>query len=107
MSDHLSAVFSALADPTRRGIIARLCEGDATVGELAEPFNISAPAISRHLKVLEQADLIERNTEAQWRRCHLKQETLKAAADWLEEQRLFWMTSFDRLDELLDKADRT
>ncbi len=105
MSDHLSAVFAALADPTRRGIIARLCESDATVGELAEPFNISAPAISRHLKVLERANLIERNTEAQFRRCRVKQESLQAATDWLEEQRIFWQTSFTRLDNLLKQAD--
>ncbi len=103
--DQLSTVFSALADPTRRAIIARLCEGDATVGELAQPFDISAPAISRHIKVLEQADLIERTTEAQWRRCRLKEEGLEAASDWLEEQREFWLASFERLNKLLMQGD--
>ncbi len=104
--DQLSAVFSALADPTRRAIIARLCEGDATVGELSQPFDISAPAISRHIKVLEQAELIERTTQAQWRRCHLKQEAMQVAADWLEQQRTFWLTSFDRLDEVLKQSSK-
>lgn len=101
--DQLSQVFSALADPTRRAIIARLCEGDATVGELSVPFDISAPAISRHIKVLEQAKLIERTAIAQWRRCHLNEETLQVASNWLEEHRAFWQTSLDRLDELLKK----
>ena len=88
--DALSQTFSALADPTRRAILARLADGDATVGELAEPFEMSLPAVSRHLKVLTQAGLIERSTEAQWRRCALRGEGLRAAADWIEFYRHFW-----------------
>lgn len=103
--DQLSTVFSALADPTRRAIIARLCAGDATVGELAKPFDISAPAISRHIKVLERARLIERTAEAQWRRCRLNEEGLTAASDWLREQREFWLASFERLDKVLKQGD--
>ena len=87
---------------TRRAIVARLCRGDATVGELAEPFEISSPAISRHLKVLQRAQLIEQTTEAQWRRCRISEQGLRLASGWLEEQRSFWTQSFDRLDDVLD-----
>jgi DNA-binding transcriptional ArsR family regulator len=99
--DTLSQTFSALADPTRRAILARLAESDATVGELAEPFDMSLPAVSRHLKVLTTAGLIERSTEAQWRRCTLRGEGLRSAADWIEFYRRFWEASFDRLDAFL------
>src|SRR5688500_18166293 len=96
--DPLSAVFSALADPTRRAILARLTQGDATVTELAEPFAMSLPAVSKHLKVLERAGLISRGRSAQWRPCRLRPEALHGAADWLEQQRALWEASFDRLD---------
>jgi len=108
--DALSQTFSALADPTRRAILARLATGAATVGELAQPFDMSLPAVSRHLKVLTDAGLIERSTEAQWRRCALRGDGFKAAADWIEFYRRFWESSFDRLDTFLrqtapEKAD--
>jgi DNA-binding transcriptional ArsR family regulator len=93
----LDDVFSALADPTRRAILARLALGEASVGELAEPFKISLPAVSRHLKVLESAHLIAREKDAQWRRCRLRPEPLKEAADWISRYREFWE---DRLDAL-------
>jgi DNA-binding transcriptional ArsR family regulator len=96
--DRLSAAFAALADPTRRGILARLASGEASVTELAEPFDISLPAVSRHLKVLADAGLIERGREAQWRPCKLKAERLKDVADWVEHYRRFWEQSFERLD---------
>jgi DNA-binding transcriptional ArsR family regulator len=99
--DHLSRTFSALADPTRRAILARLVSGEASVTELAEPFEMSLPAISKHLKVLEQAGLIVRSREAQWRPCRLAPEPLKDATDWLEEFRRFWDDSLDRLAEHL------
>jgi len=99
MTDRLSTTFAALADPTRRAILARLAQGEASVGELAEPFEISLPAISRHLKVLEKARLIARERDAQWRRCRIEPEGLKAAADWVEQYRRFWE---DRLDALAD-----
>ncbi len=99
MPDVLSATFSALSDPTRRAILARLAEGEATVNELAEPFDISLPAISRHLKVLEQARLITREREAQWRRCRLAPQPLKEAAEWMERCRAFWEARFDALDK--------
>src|SRR5215475_5470678 len=102
--DTLSQTFSALADPTRRAILARLADGDATVGELAEPFDMSLPAVSRHLKVLTDAGLIERHTEAQWRRCAIRGEGLRAAADWIEFYRRFWEESFDRLDAFLSRT---
>lgn len=105
--DALSQTFSALADPTRRAILARLADGDATVGELAEPFEMSLPAVSRHLKVLTQAGLIERSTEAQWRRCALRGEGLRAAADWIEFYRRFWEESFNRLDAFLSRTAPT
>ncbi|MGH7947692.1 MAG: ArsR/SmtB family transcription factor [Candidatus Binataceae bacterium] len=100
-SDHLSSTFAALADPTRRAILARLALGEAAVTELAEPFEMSLPAISKHLKVLERAGLIARGREAQWRPCRLAPVPLKDAADWLDEYRRFWEQSFDRLDEYL------
>lgn len=97
-ADPLSITFSALADPTRRAILARLALGETTVNELAQPFDMSLPAVSRHLKVLEQAGLIERGREAQWRPCRLKAEPLKEAASWIERYRQFWEERFDRLD---------
>jgi DNA-binding transcriptional ArsR family regulator len=100
-SPDLSTTFGALADPTRRAILTRLASGEATVSELAAPFQMSGPAISKHLKVLERAGLIERGREAQWRPCRLVATPLKDAADWLEEYRRFWEESFDRLDEYL------
>lgn len=102
--DQLSQTFSALADPTRRAILARLATGSATVGELAEPFEMSLPAVSRHLRVLTDAGLIERQTEAQWRRCALRGEGMRAAADWIEFYRRFWEQSFDRLEAFLERT---
>jgi DNA-binding transcriptional ArsR family regulator len=99
----LDSTFAALADPTRRAILARLADGDATVGELAEPFKVSLPAISRHLKVLEEASLIEREREGKHRRCRLKPAPLKAAADHLDHYARFWSGAFDRLDVHLKK----
>jgi DNA-binding transcriptional ArsR family regulator len=101
MDDQITATFAALADPTRRAILARLALGETSVTEIAAPFEMSMPAISRHLKVLEKAGLISRGREAQWRPCKLKAEPLKQAADWLDEYRRFWEESFDRLDEYL------
>jgi DNA-binding transcriptional ArsR family regulator len=101
--DHLSSTFAALADPTRRAILARLALGESSVNQLAEPFDISLPAISRHLKVLETAGLISRSREAQWRPCKLNPEQLKIAADWLDYYRKFWDESFDRFDDYLRK----
>ncbi len=103
MPDLLSATFSALADPTRRAILARLAQGEATVNELAEPFEISLPAVSRHLKVLEGAGLISRGREAQWRPCKLEPERLKAVDDWLSVYRRFWEQSFDKLAAYLEE----
>jgi len=102
-ADQLSTTFSALADPTRRAILARLTLGETSVNDLAEPFGISLPAISRHLKVLEKAGLITRGREAQWRPCKLNAKEFKAAADWLEGYRRFWDESFDRLDVFLQE----
>jgi|SRR5882757_1325789 len=99
--DQLSSTFAALADPTRRAILARLSTGEATVTELAEPFRVSLPAISKHLKVLERAGLISRGRSAQWRPCRLDAAPMKDANAWLEEYRGFWEESFDRLDEHL------
>ena len=99
--DPLSATFSALADPTRRAILARLATGEASVTELAEPFEMSMPAISKHLKVLERAGLIARGREAQWRPCRLEAGPLKNVSDWVENYRRFWEESFDRLDAYL------
>ena len=100
-ADRLDAVFAALADPTRRAILARLANGEASVTALAEPFEMSLPAISKHLKVLERAGLIVRGRAAQWRPCRLDATALKDAAAWLEKYRQFWEQSFDRLDEYL------
>ena len=100
-SDHLSATFAALANPTRRAILARLTAGAASVGELAEPFAMSLPAISKHLKVLERAGLIVRGRKAQWRPCRLAGEPLGEVAEWVRHYRRFWEQSFDRLDEVL------
>jgi len=109
-SDTLSATLSALADPTRRAILARLAEGEATVNELARPFAISLPAVSRHLKVLEGAGLISRGREAQWRPCRLEAGALRDVDDWLRRYRRFWSGSFDKMDayiaELKDKEKR-
>src|SRR5712671_5324942 len=99
--DRLSTTFSALADPTRRAILARLVSGEVSVTELAEPFAMSLPAVSKHLKVLERAGLIARSREAQWRPCRLEAGPLKDAADWLEHYRRFWEQSFDRLANYL------
>jgi DNA-binding transcriptional ArsR family regulator len=101
LSRDLSVTFGALADPTRRAILARLASGEATVSELGEPFEMSGPAISKHLKVLERAGLVSRGREAQWRPCRLVAAPLKDAAQWLEEYRRFWEQSFDRLDDYL------
>jgi DNA-binding transcriptional ArsR family regulator len=101
MSPDLNITFAALADPTRRAILGRLASGEASVTELAEPFEMSLPAISKHLKVLERAGLIARGSEAQWRPCRLAAGPLKDAANWLEHYRRFWDESFDRLEEYL------
>lgn len=101
MTDQLSATFAALADPTRRAILARLTEGEASVNELAAPFDISLPAVSRHLKVLECAGLISRSREAQVRPCKLEADALKRAHAWIEPYRRFWDASFERLDDYL------
>ena len=100
-NDPLSTTFAALADPTRRAILARLASGEATVGELAAPFDISLPAISKHLKVLQRAGLIEQGRQAQWRPCRLTPEPLRDLADWVAQYRRHWEVSFDRLDEYL------
>jgi len=104
--DQLSVIFAALADPTRRAILARLAEGDATVTELAEPFSISLPAISRHLKVLEHAGLISRSRSGQWLSSTLEAAPLKEATDWMERYRQFWDASFDRLDAHLRRIQQ-
>lgn len=100
-SSQLDAVFSALSDPTRRAILERLANGQATVNEIAEPFSMSQPAVSRHLKVLEQAGLIEREIDQQRRPARLKADQMSAAADWLAEFEQFWTTSFNQLDNIL------
>ena len=100
-ADRLSETFAALADPTRRAILARLALGETSVTELAEPFEMSMPAVSKHLKVLERAGLIERGHEAQWRPCRLAPAPLKDVDDWVEQYRKFWEQSFDRLDQYL------
>lgn len=102
MPDHLDTTFSALADPTRRAILARLTLGEASVMELAEPFDMSQPAVSRHLKVLEQAGLISRGRDAQRRPCRLEAAPLAEASAWLERYRQLWEGNFQRLDALLD-----
>jgi DNA-binding transcriptional ArsR family regulator len=106
-NDQLSTIFAALADPTRRAILARLAEGEATVSELAEPFEISLPAVSRHLKVLEAAGLISRTRSAQWRSSRLEAAPLGAATQWMETYRRFWDTSFDKLDAHLKRIQTT
>jgi DNA-binding transcriptional ArsR family regulator len=102
----LDAVFAALADPTRRAILSRLAGGEASVNEIAAPFDISQPAVSRHLKVLEQAGLIERDIDQQRRPARLKAEPMAAAVRWLEEFRQFWSSSFDQLDDLLEELKK-
>ncbi len=99
--DALSDTFAALADPTRRAILARLARGEASVTELAEPFAMSLPAVSKHLKVLERAGLITRGRQAQWRPCRLDARPLRDVAAWIDEYRRFWAESFERLDEYL------
>ena len=99
--DRLNATFAALADPTRRAILARLASGETSVSELAEPFEMSLPAVSKHLNVLQRAGLIARGREAQWRPCRLAAGPLKDASDWLEHYRRFWEESFDRLEDYL------
>ena len=101
--ERLTAIFGALADPTRRAILARLKEGEASVNALAAPFDISLPAISRHLKVLEHAGLIVRGREAQWRPCRLDSDPIKEVAEWAGGFREFWEQSFEKLDELLSE----
>jgi DNA-binding transcriptional ArsR family regulator len=105
-ADHLSATFAALADPTRRAILARLASGESSVLEIAKPFDISLPAVSKHLKVLERAGLIERGREAQWRPCRLHANPLKDVADWVEYYRRHWEESFDKLDRYLKELQR-
>jgi DNA-binding transcriptional ArsR family regulator len=99
--DELSLTFAALADPTRRAILARLAQGEATVNELAAPFNLSLPGVSKHLKVLQHAGLISQGRRAQWRPCRLEPTRLKEAADWIDSYRHIWEQRFDRLDEYL------
>ncbi|HQR04562.1 MAG: winged helix-turn-helix transcriptional regulator [Proteobacteria bacterium] len=107
VADALSATFSALADPTRRAILARLAGGEATVTELAEPFAMTLPAVTKHLKVLERAGLIRRSRAAQWRPCQLEAEPLREAADWVAQYRRFWEARFDRLEAYLrDTQDK-
>ena len=103
MSDHLSATFAALADPTRRAILARLASGECSVTELAEPFDMSMPAVSKHLRVLERAGLIARGREAQWRPCRLRPAPLKDVSEWVERYRDIWEQRFDRLEEYLQE----
>ncbi|HTN04359.1 ArsR/SmtB family transcription factor [Planctellipticum variicoloris] len=100
-TDSLSAVFAALADPTRRAILARVAEGEASVTELAKPFKMSLPAVSKHLKVLERAGLIARGREAQWRPCRLEAKPLQEVADWVGQYRQFWEERLDRLEDYL------
>ena len=112
MSDPLSTTFAALADPTRRAILARLAEGDATVSELARPFDTSLPNVSKHLKVLKDAGLVTQGRDAQWRPCHLEPKRLRDANVWIEQYQRFWEERFDRLDAYLrqlqhdDEEDR-
>ncbi|MEZ4703268.1 MAG: metalloregulator ArsR/SmtB family transcription factor [Rhodothermales bacterium] len=101
VSDTLSATFAALADPTRRAMLTRLVEGEASVKELASPLAISAPAVTKHLKVLERAGLITRSRKAQWRPCRLEAKPLREVADWVAQYRQYWEESFDRLDAYL------
>ena len=105
-ADALSSTFAALSDPTRRAILARLARGNATVLELAEPFDLSLPAVSKHLKVLERAGLVTRGREAQWRPCQLRARPLRAAADWIEAYRELWEQRFDRMAEYLEELQQ-
>ncbi len=105
-ADRLTATFAALADPTRRAILARLAQGEANVTELAKPFDMSQPAISKHLKVLARAGLISRGRDAQSRPCRLEPSRLKEATTWMEKYRRFWDESFDRLDGILDEMKK-
>ena len=105
-TDRLSATFAAIADPTRRAILARLASGEATVTELAKPFDMTLPAVSKHLKVLEHAGLISRGRDAQWRPARLEVERLKEATKWMERYRIFWERSLDRLDAHLRELQR-
>jgi DNA-binding transcriptional ArsR family regulator len=105
MSNHLSMTFSALSDPTRRAILARLALGETSVKELAEPFAISAPSITKHLKVLERAGLITRSRDAQWRPCRLEATPLREVSDWVENYRRFWEQSMNRLDDYLSTLE--
>ena len=105
-SSQLDRTFAALADPTRRAILARLAQGETSVKDLAQPFAMTAPAVTKHLKVLEDAGLIQRSRSAQWRPCSLTPEPLKQASDWLGEYRQFWEQSFDRLDAYLIEIQR-
>lgn len=105
-ADPLTGIFAALADPTRRAILARLSRGEATVTELAEPFAMSLPAVSKHLKVLQQAGLVSQGRQAQWRPCRLEAAPLREAAAWLAYYRRFWGESLDRLDEYLQQIQR-
>ena len=105
-ADPLNTTFAALADPTRRAILARLSRGEATVTELAAPFAMSLPAVSKHLKVLQRAGLIEQGRQAQWRPCRLRPERLRDVADWIGEYRRLWEASFDRLDAYLQELQK-
>ena len=100
-TDRLSSTFAALADPTRRAILARLSSGEASVGDIAKPFRMTLPAVTKHLKVLQRAGLVKQRREAQWRPCTLEAEPLREASDWVDQYRRFWEESFDRLDEYL------
>jgi len=104
--DHLSATFAALADPTRRAILGRLARGESSVTDLAAPFEMTLPAISKHLKVLERAGLIERGREAQWRPCRLRAAPLQKVASWVEHYRRFWEQRLDRIDDYLRELQR-
>ena len=106
MLDQLSSTLSALADPTRRAIVARLAAGEATVNELAAPFDMSLPAVSKHLKVLERAGLISRGRNAQWRPCRLEAKAMQGATRWLDEYRQYWEESFDRLTDYLTRVQQ-
>jgi DNA-binding transcriptional ArsR family regulator len=105
--DSLSTTFAALADPTRRAILGRLISGAASVTELAEPFDMSLPAVTKHLKVLQRAGLISRGREAQWRPCHLEARPMREAADWMEPYRRRWEQRLDRLDDYLRETHKT
>jgi DNA-binding transcriptional ArsR family regulator len=106
-ADHLSRIFMALADPTRRAILDVLSHGEATVNELAKPFDLSLPAISRHLKVLERSGLISRGRNAQWRPCRLEADTLKQGSDWMNQYRALWEGNLDHLSKYLDELQKT